>query len=270
MAHWHKFQIDDMVIVITLHQSIFCYNELMITILHGDNQVASRQRLTQLKDEAKLQGREVVSIEGRGIDMTALIQNLESQSLFSLPKTVFIDNLISSLRTGSKAKDTIIEYLLTGKFLPAQAGDSDVVLWEGKSVGKNLLKLKKQKHVSVEDFKMPVVIFKFTENLSPQTIPDALFYFNEALRTSPVEVIFTMLVRQFRILVATSTNASIPETEKMIPWVKSKVGKQASLFSTEQLQKLYKDLLIIDFQTKTGRTPFDLTKSTQQFIMNLS
>jgi DNA polymerase III delta subunit len=235
----------------------------MITILHGDNQVASRDRLSQLKTEAKLENREVVSIEGKGLDMTTLLQHLESQSLFSFPKTIFIDNLISSLRTGSKAKETVIEYLLTGKF------DSDVVLWEGKSVGKNLLKLKKQKNVSVEDFKMPVVIFKFTESLSPQSIPDALFYFNEAVKTSPVEVIFSMLVRQFRILVATATNANIPETEKMIPWVKSKVAKQASNFSIEQLQKLYKDLLIIDFQTKTGRTPFDLTKSTQQFIMNL-
>lgn len=236
----------------------------MITILHGDNQVASRDRLSQLKTEAKLDNREVINIEGKGVDMTTLIQNLESQSLFSFPKTVFIDNLIASLRTGSKAKDTVVEYLLTGKF------DSDVVLWEGKSVGKSLLKLKKQKHVSVEDFKMPVVIFKFTESLSPQTIPDALFYFNEAIKTSPVEVIFSMLIRQFRLLVATATGASIPETEKMIPWVKSKVAKQASSFSVEQLQKLYRDLLIIDFQTKTGKTPFDLTKSTQQFIMNLS
>lgn len=207
--------------------------------------------------------------------MTTLIQNLESQSLFSFPKTVFIDNLIASLRTGSKAKDTIIEYLLGGKF------DSDVILWEGKSVGKSLLKLKKQKHVSVEDFKMPVVIFKFTESLSPHSIPDALFYFNEAIKTSPVEVVFTMLVRQFRLLLALELTSqsnhyndtyhrSIPELEKIAPWQAGKLTSQAKLFGTESLQQHYKELLIIDFQTKTGRTPFDLTKSTQQFIMNLA
>ena len=245
----------------------------MITILHGDNQVASRDRLNQLKDEAKIDNREVVSVEGKGIDMTALIQNLESQSLFSFPKSVFIENLIGSLRTGSKAKDTIINYLIEGKF------DSDVVLWEGKSVGKSLLKLKKQKHVSVEDFKMPVVIFKFTESLSPQTIPDALFYFNEAIKTSPVEVVFIMLIRQFRLLLGTELGANrsndtyhrtIPELEKIAPWQAQKLSRQAKLFGEKSLKILHKQLLIIDFQTKTGRTPFDLTKSTQQFIMNLS
>ncbi len=236
----------------------------MITILHGDNQVASRQRLTQLKDEAKSQGKEVITLEGKGIDMNAIVQNLESQSLFSIPKLVTIENLISSLRTGSKAKDEIIEYLLAGKF------DSDVILWEGKSVGKNLLKLRKQKHVSVEDFKMPVVIFKFVESLTPTTVPDALHYFNEVIQTSPVEVIFTMIVRQFRILLALSTNAPIEEITKMSPWVKGNAARQARMFSEETLKKLYKQLLVIDFQTKTGKTPFDLTKNTQAFIMSLS
>jgi hypothetical protein len=235
----------------------------MITILHGDNLVASRLKLSSLKTEAQDQGKEVVTLDGKGIDRTALIQSLESHSLFSVPKLVVIERLIGSLKTGAKLKDELIEYLLKGLF------DADIVLWENKSVGKSLLKLKKQKHVFVEDFKLPVVIFKFTESLTPKTIHEALFYFNESLKSSPVEVVFTMLVRQFRLLLAFSTQATLDETEKMIPWIKGKYVRQAGLFTKNKLQDLYKELLVIDYQTKTGKTPFDLTTNVQRFIMNL-
>lgn len=243
---------------------MFCVPYPMITILHGDNQVASRQRLTAFKDEAKSQGKEIITLEGKGIDKTLLIQSFESGSLFSLPKLVVIENLIGSLRTGSKIKDEIIEYLITGKF------DSDVIVWEGKSVGKSLLKLKKQKHVKVEDFKMPVVIFKLVESLTPTTVNEALFYLDETLKTTPVEVAFTMIVRQFRILLGLATNAPLEEIQKMAPWSRGKTTRQTAFFSPEKLKVLYKQLLIIDYQTKTGRTPFDLTKATQQFIISLA
>jgi DNA polymerase III delta subunit len=180
-----------------------------------------------------------------------------------MPKLVVIENLIGSLRTGTKVKDTIIDYLLTGKF------DADVVLWESKSVGKSLLKLKKQKHVTVEDFRLPIVIFKFTESLSPQSIPNALHYLQESLKTSPIEVLFAMVVRQFRLMMAITLSASIPETEKLIPWVQSKLKKQASMFTEKRLAELYKDLLLIDYQTKTGKSPYDLTKRVEQFIISL-
>lgn len=236
----------------------------MITILHGDNQVASRERFNQLREEAKSSEKEVITIDGKGIVLTDLIQNLESHSLFTIPKTVFIENLIASLRMGTKSRETVIEYLIAGRF------DADAVLWESKSVGKSLLKLKKQKHVQIEDFKLPVVIFKFTESLTPATISDALYYYHEAVKTSPAEVVFAMIVRQFRIMLALATGAQIEETTKMSSWVKGNAFRQSAQFDKEKLTKLYKQLLILDYQAKSGRTPFDLTKSTEQFIMSFA
>ena len=90
-------------------------------ILHGDNQVATRQKLSnQLKNFSG----EKVTLDGEKINITQLIQATESSSLFGQDKLIIIENLFS--RRPSKEKDALIEKL---KSLP-----ENCIVWERKSI----------------------------------------------------------------------------------------------------------------------------------------
>ncbi|MBI4130676.1 hypothetical protein HY468_05135 [Candidatus Roizmanbacteria bacterium] len=235
----------------------------MITILHGDDIVVSRNKLIENKRIAREEGKEVFTLEGKEAGLSMLVQSLESHSLFGGMKLVVIENLLSNLRAG-KARDEIIDYLVAGKF------DADMILWEGKSVGRQLLKLKKQKHINVAEFKMPVTIFKFVDSIMPGNQQTTLSALDESLITTVPEVVFTMLVRQFRLLIALTYGADIDETKRLAPWQRGKLKRQASAFTEEKLKNAYKELLLIDYQTKTGKSALNLTKRMQQFIIELS
>ena len=235
----------------------------MIVILHGDHQVASRNRLVELKSEAKDAKKELVTLEGTLAELTDLVQSLESTSLFTETRLVVIENLLSNLKAGAR-RDAIITYLVKGNF------DSDLILWEKGSVGRQIIKLKKQKHITVEEFKMPTVIFTFVDNLKPRNAATLLDSFHTTLDNKVVpEIVFTMIIRQFRLMLALQTNAELPETKRIAPWQRGKLSKQSREISVDQLKKHYKELLVIDFQTKTGKSPLNLTQRIEQFIIGL-
>jgi DNA polymerase III delta subunit len=234
----------------------------MITILHGEHSVDSRAEFTKIRQNAIHEGMEVIPLEGRQVDKSVLVQALESHSLFSTKKLVIIENLLTTLRPG-KSREELIEYLCQGKF------DADVILWEGKGVGRTIIKLKRAKHVAVKEFKTPVVIFNFLDSLAPNNASQSLYYFRTALSSSVPEIVFAMLVRQFRLLIGLASNAQLPEVTRLAPWQKNKLTLQAALFSGSTLKLIYRNLLLIEYQTKTGRSPYDLTKRMEQFIISL-
>ncbi|MBI4136657.1 hypothetical protein HY469_01190 [Candidatus Roizmanbacteria bacterium] len=235
----------------------------MITILHGDHQVESRNRLRELTAAARISEKELIILDGPSLDLTDLVQSLETTSLFGGQKLVVIENLLSSLRAGAK-RDEIMSYLIRANF------DTDVVLWEKGSVGRQLITLKKQKHVSVEEFKMPRVIFNFVDNLQPRNTAALLDSFHQTIEHNVVaEVIFIMIIRQFRLMLALQTGAEISESKRLAPWQRGKLSKQAHSFSSHDIKKSYKELLLIDYQTKTGKSPLNLTQRIEQFIIGL-
>ena len=235
----------------------------MITILHGDHQVESRTRLLELKSQATELNKEIIGLEGASLELTDLIQSLESQSLFNEQRLVIIENLLTNLRTGKK-RDEIINYLIISN------SDADLILWEKGSVGRQIIKLKKQKHVRIEEFKMPTVIFNFVDNLRPRNAQVLLNSFHKTIDNNIVpEVIFTMIIRQLRLMLALKTCADILETKRLAPWQKGKLSNQSHTFSLDQLKKKYKELLVIDFQIKTGKSALNLTQRIEQFIIGL-
>lgn len=245
----------------------------MIIILHGDHQVESRNRLLELKSQASELNKEIITLDGALIELTDLIQSLEATSLFNEQKLVIAENLLSILKAGAK-RDEIIEYLVKAPFvIPGNAEESDkvdLILWEKGSVGRSIIKLKKQKQVSVEEFKMPQVIFSFVDNLKPHNVKELLNSFHKTIDSNIVpEIIFTMMIRQFRLLIALKTGADISETNRLAPWQKGKLSKQSHEFSLEKLKQLYKELLLIDFQIKTGKSALNLTQRIEQFIIGM-
>ena len=71
-------------------------------VIHGDNLVASRNRLVELIDQAKSQSQEIVQLNGDKITSTELLQALESQSLFGTDRLVVIERLFSRVKSKRK------------------------------------------------------------------------------------------------------------------------------------------------------------------------
>jgi len=112
--------------------------------------------------------------------------------------------------------------------------------------------------------------------------------FHQTIETTEIEMVFFMLIRQIRLLLALSqtrhsgeeerrlqnpdsgrarmTENEIDELKKMAPWQKSKLEKQASLFPQEQLIVFYQKLFTIEVGQKTGTLTAPLV-STIDFLL---
>lgn len=246
----------------------------MLTILHGDNILASRKALESAKLAAS--EKEIIKLEGKKTDLPLLKQALEAKSLFAENKLVVVEDLITDNR--KQITENVINYLIEGKF------DADLVLWEGKPLPIGILSKfkkagdKKTGYIKIQLFKQPAVIFKFLDSIKPKNIKEMLTSLKRSIEVSQPEIVFYMLVRQFRILLAVKAkekdrtierNNDIEELKRLAAWQLGRLKIQASHFSLEQLLKIYKELLIIDYQIKTGKSALDLTKRMELFIMSL-
>lgn len=88
---------------------------------------------------------------------------------------------------------------------------------------------------------------------------------------TPEELIFFMLIRQFRLLLAVSEEGidSIDEMKRIAPWQKSKLNSQARSFGKESLLDIYNKLYKIDSETKSGKSALTLTQAIDFFLAGL-
>lgn len=223
--------------------------------LHGDNQSALRQELESILK--KHHDFEVLKLEGKNLNLGDIKQALESQSLFQEKRLVIIENLF-----GRKVGQEIENYL-------TQVGDANLVLVEGK-------KVKPPEGFTVKEFKENPLIFKFLENLKPQNLPESenqdknysLILLCQLLKSEETEYIFSMLVRQIRLLILSLANDSnlVKDYSRLLPFVRSKLKRQAALFSFQNLKEIYQKLLTIDYENKTGGSVFPLDESLELLI----
>ncbi len=229
----------------------------MITLLHGDYIEASRTELVRLKGEAK--GKEIRSIDGRGLDATALIQAISSGSLFGEEILVVVENLFSKL--GKKTK--LIEQL--AKILSDHGKDIDIILWEDKEVGVTVIK-SLGSSVKVVSFKIPSLIFQFLDGLRPQSATTLIPLYQQLVQTQAAELVFTMITRRLRQLLMI---AGGEPPEGLQGWQVGKLTSQAKFFTMDTLTSMYKKLLDIEYSLKTGATPFTLAQLSEQFLIDL-
>lgn len=136
-------------------------------ILHGDNQVASRQALLKAKE-----GKSILEFIGSNLLLNQLVNAVETNSLFGQANTVIIEGIFS-LRVSANKK-SIVEYLESHQ-------DSDVIIWESKDVSTQLKNFK-----NIQKFDLPKYIFSF---LDSPTIPGL----QQVLQTMPPEQILASL-----------------------------------------------------------------------------
>ena len=225
----------------------------MITLLHGDNIVASRKELDFYK--AKAFAKEIIVLDGNKLDKTALIESLEAKSLFQNDRLIVIESLFSS-RKKLDFGDLLSKNLM-----------EDIIIWEPKEISKTTVG-KLPKNTFTKLFKFEKTLFKLLESFRPNNINMTLTLFNDCLKSENPELIFFMMIRQFRNLLIAKDSEGHSNSE-ISGWQLSRLTSQAGYFTMIELINKYKKLLEIDIGQKTGSSVFDLKKNIELFIVNL-
>lgn len=229
----------------------------MIYLIHGDNHLLSRSRLTDLVKKSQDAKQEVVFLDGLTVGLGDFIQALTPTSLFSNQRMIVIENLFS--RQKSKEQQQIFDFLK--KFL----GEPNLILWEKKQIGK-VAQRNLPKNCQIQLFKLPVLLFKFLDQITPQNKLIALKSLRGLLKTQAAELIFFMVARQFRLLLILESGGKF----KGPLWMAGKIKKQAEAFGLARILTKYRDLCTIEKLVKTGKSPMSLAWHLEIFLLNLA
>ncbi len=229
----------------------------MLTIIHGNDTAASRKFFFDQKATQK----NATILQEEEVNLTHAAQILDGGGLFEESKTILIEQFLSK-RKKSHEKDTILEYL------KKQAKSHNIILWEGKDLTPS--QLTPFKGADIKAFKLPQSLFAFLDAVKPNNSKQLIQLFHQSIETTEPELIFFMLVRQIRILLCLSENSSenISEVARL-SWQKSKLEKQAKLFSQEELKNMYSKLFTIEKAQKTGNMSGSLVTTIDFFLVEV-
>jgi DNA polymerase III delta subunit len=230
----------------------------MLTIIHGDNHFASRTELDRLKNQATSQ--EMTNFDAAFLTLTDLIQALESKSLFGGGKLVIIENLLTQkAKKNDRNSRDMIDYL------QKNSSDINCILWENKEITKTILASFPKARILF--FKIEKKLFQFLDSLKPNYSQKSLPLFHQILENDDPEMIFFMMIRQFRRLLLVKSQSAF--LDSMSDWQEQKVRNQAKYFSMNELVKAYQDLLDIDYSIKSGQSALDLIGRLDMLLINL-
>lgn len=225
----------------------------MITIIHGDDIVASRKFLNDEKSKTE----NTKTFSGTYL-LTDIIQTLEG-SLFEGETSVFIENLLGKKK--NTEKEEIISYLSKNASL------TNVYIWEDAEIPVKTVQVFKTAQNKL--FKLPKLLFTFVDSLKPETGKNLIVLFHQLLDQTDADFVFAMIIRQFRLLIAISEDDSIDEVKRLSPWQIAKIKKQKSLFTEKQLLLQHNKLFNIDSKLKTGTLSLSLIQAIDFFLSDL-
>ncbi|QQG40597.1 MAG: hypothetical protein HYV37_03445 [Candidatus Levyibacteriota bacterium] len=230
----------------------------MITIFHGDDIVTSRKYFLREKEKSN----NPFSFDGEKITLTDLVEITEGSMLFVEEKNIFIEEFF-----GKNKKNKEVEQIIS--YLQKKQKHIRASIWEGNMLTKKQLGLFIDAIVNL--YKLPQTMFVFLDAIKPNSGEKLIELFNETVKNTELELIFFMLIRQFRLLLALSDTKSdsIDEIKRLAPWQKSKLQKQASYFSKEELLAIYKKLYEIDLGIKTGSLSLPLRHAVDFFLLEI-
>lgn len=208
----------------------------MIYIICGEDIVASRKKLTELLDDKP----NIIRLDGKKTTIAELDEALSSGSLFSNSKTIVVENL-----TKLKLETRVWELL--EKF--EKDKNADVILWEETDLSKK----KFSKNVKVFSFSFPKFYYTFLDSFEPRS-KDSLELLQDVLKTLEPEQVLYGIVRRIRqlLIIKSSDYSKFSEFKRMQSWQLSRLKKQASLWSEDQLKKVFLDLAELDEKMKTS------------------
>lgn len=210
-----------------------------MTIIHGENIIASREKLITLLDKIKESGGEIVKLEAKELSEAVLEELFGANDLFGTQKTIVIEGLHSLPK--SKKQKTLIE-------LSTNSQIHEVILWEKRTLTKTMLK--PFSNTQVFEFKASKTLFNWLDMLgTKENETKKLQLLQDAIATDGEYFCFIMLIRQFRLLIQAKTDSQIAGAPFMI----TKLKKQAERFTLNQLVGIYSKLLEFDLSQKTSK-----------------
>lgn len=120
-------------------------------------------------------------------------------------------------------------------------------------------------------------IFELTDSLGNRNARKALQTLEKLVgRNEPVTAIYHMVVKHMRMLLATkalvergvTNSGAIARELRLIPFVAGKYREQSRNFTDEQLRKIQRQLVDIDFRVKSGRA--ELRIALEQFVVRIA
>lgn len=228
----------------------------MITIIHGDDLSASRNYYLSQKTK------DAITFDGDKVTVTDLTQAFQGDSLFTQEKVFFLENFLTK-RKASNTTDELIE------FLKQEGPNANIFLWESKPLTKKQ-QITFPKAV-VKQFSFPQILFTFLDGIKPDNGHQLIKLFHQTLQQSETELVFFMLIRHIRVLLALTDNSPeiIDEVKRLQPWQKKKLRTQSSFFTVEKLKKMLINLAQVDLQQKTGTLHTSLEQAVDFFLLAL-
>ncbi len=221
----------------------------MVLLIHGDDITASRNYFL----EERQKDTNSLTLEGEKLTITDLAQTVEGGDLFSTnKKSIYIEQLLTK-RKKSKELEEITN------FIQKYSKDNDYVLWEAKELERSHLNYFKNPVVKI--FKLPQSLFLFLDTIKPANGKQNVQLFHNSITTSEPELVFFMLVKRIRLLLALSSEKkpAIDEVKRLSDWQRSKLQKQVQFFDKNTLVNLYTRLFELEYKQKTGNLPVPLS-----------
>lgn len=216
----------------------------MLTIIHGSDISLSRRYFLDEKNKIK----DALLLDAEKITLTDLAQIFDGGGLFGETQTVFIEQLLTKRKKGTEHSEIFT-------YLEKKATENAIFLWEGKELERGALNIFKK--AIVKPFKLPQTLFAFLDEIKPGNGKRLILLLHQTIETTEVEMVFFMLVRQFRMLLALADQTpprhsveqsdsridsgqarmtdQIDEVKRMAPWQLTKLQKQARSFDISHL-----------------------------------
>jgi len=221
----------------------------MLTIICGENTIEAYNFFLEKKKEFIDKKYEVLEIDSSAIEELIHWQS-ENLSLFATKKVFFTRNLNKKINKTNKKTLMLIDRVVN---------DKKINIFDFEE-GMEKRNLKVQKNVLIKEFKLPISIFNFLDNLYPGNLATVIKNLNLLSKTTASELIFFMLTKRIRQLLMIKLNHKLDGLQL---WQLKKLNCQAKLWSKQTLIKFYQSLFQLEIKVKTGSNPFDLKKSLE-------
>ena len=218
----------------------------MLTIICGEDTIASRNYFVSLKKDFLTKGFDIRDIKFEEIkEIPRWLA--ESPTLFFQKKVFFSENLNKKIKKDNKS-------MLAELQMVNQMSNADLIDWEGVSVRE----LKFSKLGKIKEFKPDQSIFKLLDALYPGNRSDFIKLLGRLTQDLDENFVFIMLTRYVRnlILVKEGVNPA-----KLQSWQVYKLKSQTKQWKIENLVNFYEALFRIEVGLKTSTNPFSIKKS---------
>jgi len=229
----------------------------MLTIIHGDDTASSRKHFLDEKQKRP----NALLLDGEKVTLTDLIQIFEGGGLFVETQEVFMEQFVTKRKKSTEFKQLVA-------YLEKQSTEHSIFMWEAKELEKGTLMAFRS--ALARPFKLPQTLFTLMDSIKPNNGPTLVSLFHKTLENADVEMVFYMMIRQVRIILALSDSSTeeIDELKRMT-WQRSKLENQARLFEKEKLIDIYQKLFVLEKGMKTGSLSVSLTSAIDFLLIEI-